>query len=172
MASYQALFAIGESFEAFIHRGLPDEIAAVERVQQLLSASDAFDTTTLQRLHAVTGRYHLLVAAEMWCPDCQLNVAAMHRMQALQPRIDLSIITKGRVEDELLDRLELERILIPVVAVLDEGFELIGRFIERPQAVIDGGEAVRPDYRAGRYLQSTLTDLLAIIEAHEKHARG
>lgn len=171
MASYQALFAIGESFEAFTQRGLPEEITAVAHVQERLNAGDAFDAITLQRLQSVSGRYHLLVAAEMWCPDCQLNVAAMHRLQTLQPRIDLSIITKGRAEDELRDRMGLERILIPVVAVLDEHFELIGRFIERPQAVIDGGEAIKPAYRAGRYLQSTLSDLLAIIEAHEERER-
>jgi hypothetical protein len=48
--------------------------------------------------------------------------------------------------------------------VLDEQFEPVGRFVESPQAVIEGGDAVKADYRAGKYLESTLQDFLAIFE--------
>ena len=55
--------------------------------------------------------------------------------------------------------------------VLNEEFELIDRFVEQPQAVVEGGEAAQAYYRAGGYLESTINDLLAIIEAHEKRER-
>lgn len=170
MASYEELFSIGEGFDAFVAHGLLDEITGVRVVQARLTAADAVSAATLQRIQAVSRRYHLLVAGEMWCPDCQINVTVMDYLQRTQPLIDLAVITKGRAEDDLRERLALDRIPIPVVAVLDERFELVGRFIERPQVVIDGGDALKPDYRAGQYLEDTLTDLLDIIEAAEGRA--
>ncbi|WP_152224198.1 thioredoxin family protein [Pseudomonas sp. SCB32] len=170
MASYEELFSIGEGFAAFVAHGLPDEIAGVHAVQARLATADAVSAATRQRMQAVSRRYHLLVAGEMWCPDCQINVTVMDFLQRTQPRIDLAVITKGRAEDDLRERLALERIPIPVVAVLDERFELVGRFIERPQVVVAGGDALKPDYRAGQYLEDTLTDLLDIIEAAEGRA--
>ncbi|MDH4654793.1 thioredoxin family protein [Pseudomonas sp. JS3066] len=172
MASYEELFSIGERFEAFVGHGLPAEVAAVQTVQDKLAEPDAIGVATRQRLQAVQGRYHLLVAGEMWCPDCQINVTVMDYLQRAQSSIDLAIITKGRAEDDLLERLELDRVPIPLVAVLDADFQLVGRFVERPQEVIAGGEAMKPDYRAGQYLESTLRDLLSIFEAAEGRKAG
>ncbi len=170
MPSYQDLVAIGERFDAFASRGLPAEIETVRTAQALLGRADALSGETHQRLAAIRGRYHLLAAGEMWCPDCQLNLAALDHLQRLQPKISLAIISKARAEHALKTPLNLERISIPLVLVLDERFEPIGRFVEQPQAVVDGGEAAKADYRAGRYLQSTLAELLTIIEAHESMA--
>ncbi|WP_070887704.1 thioredoxin family protein [Pseudomonas argentinensis] len=167
MPSYQDLFAIGESFNAFASRGLPAEIETVRTAQAQLGRTDALSAETHQRLAAVQGRYHLLAAGEMWCPDCQLNLAAMAHLQQLQAKVSLAIISRARAEHALKTLLELERISIPLVLVLDDRFEPIGRFVEQPQAVVDGGEAAKTDYRAGRYLQSTIAEVLAIIEAHE-----
>lgn len=172
MTSYQALFAIGEGFDAFVSHGLPAEIAAVRRAQGQLSGENALSAETRRRLEALESRYHLLAAGEMWCPDCQLNLTAIDHLQRLQPRVALAIVSKGRAEHGLRERLNLSRIPIPLVVVLDESFEPIGRFVEQPQAVIDGGEASKADYRAGHYLESTVKDLLTIIEAHEKRKRA
>lgn len=167
MASYEELFSIGEGFDAFVSHGLPTEIAAVQTVKRKLAEPGAISETSRQRLQALQGRYHLLVAGEMWCPDCQINVTVMDYLQRNQPAVDMTIITKGRAEDDLLTRLALDRVPIPLVAVLDADFQLVGRFVERPQEVIAGGDAMKPDYRAGQYLDSTLRDLLAIFEAAE-----
>ncbi|TWE00927.1 thioredoxin-like protein [Pseudomonas sp. AG1028] len=169
MSSYQDLIAIGECFDAFASRGLPAEIETVRTARALLGQADALSGKIHQRLAAIQGRYHLLAAGEMWCPDCQLNLAAMDHLQRLQPKVSLAIISKARAEHALKAQLELERISIPLVLVLDDGFEPIGRFVEQPQAVVNGGEAAKIDYRAGRYLQSTITEVLAIIEVHEAH---
>ena len=167
MASYEELFAIGEGFDAFVSHGLPAEIAGVQSVQRQLGEPGAISEASRQRVQAVEGRYHLLVAGEMWCPDCQINVTVLDYLQRIQPRVQVAVISKGRAEDDLRERLELDRIPIPVVLVLDADFRLVGRFIERPQDVIAGGDAVKPDYRAGRYLESTLRDFLSIFEAAE-----
>ncbi|HCH0745717.1 TPA: thioredoxin family protein, partial [Pseudomonas aeruginosa] len=48
--------------------------------------------------------------------------------------------------------------------VLDEEFNLLGRFVERPQAVLDGGPQALAAYKAGDYLEHAIGDVLAIIE--------
>lgn len=165
MLPYQELFEFAEDFDAFVRRGLPAEIAAVDEIKARLGAPDAMNPQTLERLRDVKSRFHLLVAGEMWCPDCQINLTAMDYLQRAQPNIRLGVITKGRAEHELKQRLELERISIPFVLVLNNHFQPVGRFVERPRAVIDGGDAVKPAYRAGEYLESTVQDVLDIFEA-------
>ena len=170
MASYEELFAIGEGFDAFVAHGLPDEIAGVREVQQQLAKPGSISAETLRRIQAIEGHYRLLIAGEMWCPDCQINVTVMDHLQRLQPRVELAVITKGRAEDDLRERMALDRILIPVVLVLDGNFQPVGRFIERPLEVVAGGDALKPAYRAGEYLESTLRDLLDLFEKAEGRA--
>lgn len=170
MASYEELFAIGEGFDAFVAHGLPDEIAGVRKVQQQLAKPGSISAETLRRIQAIEGHYRLLIAGEMWCPDCQINVTVMDHLQSLQPRVELAVITKGRAEDDLRERMALDRILIPVVLVLDGNFQPVGRFIERPLEVMAGGDALKPAYRAGEYLESTLRDLLDLFEKAEGRA--
>lgn len=165
MTSYQELFTHGEDFESFVSHGLPAQIAAVRDIQQKLASASAINPSSQQRLKAVERRFYLLVAGEMWCPDCQINVTVLDDLQRRQPNIDVAIISKGRAENELKERLGLDRISIPFVLVLDDRFEVVGRFVERPQEVVAGGDAVKPDYRAGKYLESTVRDLLELFEA-------
>lgn len=164
MTSYQDLFAIGQTFDDFVRHGLPDEIDAVQAVQRKLATPDALSTGTRQRLAALDQPFYLLAAGEMWCPDCQINLAVMDSLQRFAPSVRLSIISKARAEDALKAHLALERIAIPFVWVLDRNYQLLGRFVERPDAVIQGGDALKPDYRAGLYVESTVEDLLAIFE--------
>lgn len=125
---------------------------------------------TLERLTRLKGRYQLLVAAEIWCPDCHINVAVMDFMCKAQPNIELAIISKGRAENDLQNSLGLERILVPVVAILDERYNLIGTFVERPRIMQEhatGPAMLR--YKAGEYMDDTLQDLLDVMEQHERN---
>ncbi len=124
MASYAELFDIGEDFAAFVGHGLATEQGAVARFRQKLE-SNGLPSALTERLQRIERRYRLLVAGEMWCPDCQINLAALDFAQRLQPNIELAIISKGRAEDDLRQRLALERIAIPLVLVLDEEFNLL-----------------------------------------------
>ena len=166
MTPYSELFPIGQGFDAFAAAGLPAERATVAQARQTLDTA-GISEATLQRLASLKGTYHLLAAGEMWCPDCQLNLAALDYLCRVQPRVRLGIITKARAEQALRERLGLEKVSIPLVVVLSADFEQIGLFVERPQAVIDGGEAVLAAYKAGQCLEATLTDVLALLESAE-----
>ncbi|EQM67765.1 thioredoxin family protein [Pseudomonas tohonis] len=170
MASYQQLFDIGQGFADFLRSGLPTERDAANSVVQKLATPGCIAPAALTRLQRIERRYHLLVVGEMWCPDCQINVSVLDFICRSQPLIDLAVITKGRAEDDLKARLNLNRVSIPLVVVLDAAFEPVGLFVERPQAVIGAGDEVLRDYKAGLYLEATVDDLLALLEQAEQRS--
>ncbi|WP_407316361.1 thioredoxin family protein [Pseudomonas sp. nanlin1] len=165
MVSFEQLFEVGESFADFARRGLAHELASVQRVEQQLAEPEAISAATLARLAAITGRYHLLVAGEIWCPDCQLNVTALDFMCRRQGALQLAVISKGRAENHFAAQLGLARVPVPLVLVLDAQFALLGQFVERPRAVVAGDAQVLAEYKAGLYLEAAMDDVLAIIEA-------
>ncbi|OON41123.1 hypothetical protein BTJ39_03905 [Izhakiella australiensis] len=162
MSDFQSLLAAGRDFNDYAQDGLVQEIEATHLYQQKLSA-EQLPFAVQQMLASIKGRYSLLVAAEMWCPDCQRNVTAMNLLCQMQPRIEMKIISKARAERGLKDLLGVERIAIPCVAVLDAQHQPIGQFIERPQRVIDGDAATHEAYKRGELLLDTINDLLHII---------
>ncbi|EIK96139.1 hypothetical protein PMM47T1_12643 [Pseudomonas sp. M47T1] len=168
MASYSQLSDIGQRFDAFVATGLEGEADTVHRAQQVLEA-DGVSERTLQRLSAIKGSYRLLAAGEMWCPDCQLNLAALDYLCRLQPRVQLAVVSKARAEHDLRERLGLDKVSIPLVVVMDCAFEPIGLFVERPRAVVEGSAEVLAAYKAGQCLEATISDVLALIENAEKH---
>lgn len=171
MIDYRELFSAGAGFEAFAKTGLAGEIAAVKEARAKLNSEEYVSSELKEQVKQVCGAYYLLTAAELWCPDCQRNVTAMQFISELQPTISQAIISKSRAERTLLPALSLDKVRIPFTVVLDEKFEPIGTFVERPQKVIHGGEAELQAYREGRLLHATIEDILAIIQKHQA-ARG
>ncbi|WP_312965659.1 thioredoxin family protein [Stutzerimonas kunmingensis] len=170
MNRYKDIFATGKHFNAFLLEGLESEKASAIEFANKARSTGTFAAPTLERLSQIRGKYHLLVAAEIWCPDCHINVAVMDFMCEAQPKIDLAIVSKGRAENDLQDSLGLDSILVPVVAILDEGYNLIGTFVERPKVLLNDttGQAMLR-YRAGNHMDDTLQDLLEVMEQHERN---
>ncbi|WAH55579.1 thioredoxin family protein [Pseudomonas silvicola] len=167
MSGYRELFEKGMGFAAFVATGLDAEQEGVVRAGQNLAAA-GLSKVTRQRLATLVGDYYLLVAGEMWCPDCQVNLVALDALCAAQPRVRLAVISKARAEQQLRERLGLTKVSIPLVVVLDAGFEPVGLFVERPQVVIQGDEQTLAAYKAAQLLEATVTDVLALMERAEK----
>ncbi|SFM97177.1 Thioredoxin [Izhakiella capsodis] len=167
MNDFQSLLAAGRDYKNYAQDGSVQEINATHLYEQKLNA-DSLSFSLQQRLASVKGHYSLLVAAEMWCPDCQRNLSAMNLLCQMQPRIDMRIISKARAERALKALMGVERIAIPCVAVLDAQQHLIGQFIEQPQNVINGDEATREAYERGELLSDTINELLHIIMFAER----
>ncbi|WP_426198879.1 thioredoxin family protein [Pseudomonas sp. DC3200b2] len=170
MSLYRDIFETGRRYDAFVQDGLAPERTAAKAFVEKTGQADTFSSASLDRLANLTGRYHLLVAAEIWCPDCQINLAVMDFMRQVQPNIELAIVSKGRAENNYRTALGLERISVPLVAILDEAYELIGTFVERPSVVANdssGQALVR--YKAGEHMEDTFRELLEVMERHEEH---
>ncbi|MGM3389179.1 thioredoxin family protein [Stutzerimonas stutzeri] len=168
MSRYKDIIATGKRFNVFVQEGLEREKSSAVGFAKKARKLGTFAATTLERLDRLKGTYHLLVAAEIWCPDCHINLAVMDFMCEAQPSIELAIVSKGRAENDLQDTLGLERVLVPVVAILDEAYNLIGTFVERPRVVSNDATAqLMMRYRAGDHMDDTLQDLLDVMEQHE-----
>lgn len=171
MVPYKELFATGQRFDGFVKTGLPAERTATQHFVDRIRRPGELSTATQQRLTAIQGTYHLLIAGEIWCPDCQINVAAFDYLCEVQPAIDLAIVSRGRAQNTLQAELGLEAIAIPLALVLDEHFRLIGQFVERPQGVVtDGGEQALREYKMGNHMQDSITEVLTMIEMFEQQA--
>lgn len=168
MSRYAEIFATGKQFNVFIKEGLENERSSAIGFAKKARKRGTFAASSLERLDRLEGNYYLLVAAEIWCPDCHINLAVMDFMCEAQPNIEWAIVSKGRAENDLQDSLGLENILVPVVLILDEAYNLIGTFVERPRVVLKDttGQAMLR-YRAGDHMEDTLQDLLDIMERHE-----
>lgn len=161
MTNFKELFKAGVGFEHFATSGLADETDAVAAAHaRLTSLPEALK----EEVRTVQGHYYLLTAAELWCPDCQRNVTAMQFLSELQPTIQQAIISKSRAERSLMQALKLDKVPVPLTAILNADFELIGTFVERPQIVINGDEAVLQRYRQSELLGETVKDILAVIK--------
>ncbi|WP_438280415.1 thioredoxin family protein [Pseudomonas alabamensis] len=168
MNSYQQIYQTGVSFAQFLQGALGAERDEAMRFAMSVREPGCISVATQQRFAALKGTYHLLIAAESWCPDCRIQLGAFDYLRELQPRLDLAIISKGRAENDLQVDLGLNSILIPVIAILDERFACIGKFVERPTQVAQGrNEEVLARYRQGELLEHALLDLLGILEDHE-----
>jgi len=166
MADFGALCGIAFGFADFVKTGTAEEIAEITAIAARVNGGGPISPLTVRRLKMLEGHYHLLVAAEMWCPDCRVNLPAMDLLCRQQPNVRLSIMTQTRAERAMMAALGLSEILVPTVAILDHEHKLIGRFVEQPRFVTEGDrEALRPGYLNGNYTDSTITDLLDVMEA-------
>ena len=169
MNLYQQIYRTGVGFAQFVQGALSVEQDETMRFAALVREPGRIGAATRQRFAALGGTYHLLIAAEAWCPDCRIQLGAFDYLRELQSRVSLAIISKGRAENDLQDHLSLDRIMVPVIAILDERFACIGKFVERPRVVAQGqGDEVLGRYRQGEFLEHALLDLLETLEAHEK----
>ena len=169
MNRFEEIFATGKKFSTFIQEGLEHEKKSSVGFAKQARKIGTFTASTLERLERIEGRYYLLIAAEVWCPDCHVNLAVMDFLCEAQPNIELAIVSKGRAENDLQHLLGLTQVLVPVVAILDGSFNLIGTFIERPKVVVDDktGQAMSR-YSAGHHMDDTLQDLLDVLEEGER----
>ena len=125
MTGLQALCGIAFGFTDFVKSGTPEEIEEVTAIQGRIDGGGPISPGTVRRLKALPGHFHLVVAAEMWCPDCRVNVTAMDFLCRQQPNVTLSIITRARAEREMRTPLDLAHVPVPTAAILDEHYQLI-----------------------------------------------
>lgn len=157
---YQELFALGINYADYVSQGSDEEIQAVAKIEQQV----LFNLTPLlkQQIAELSVNAYLLVTGDMWCPDCQLNIAALNQITKLQPKIKMSIISKILAEEKMLSLIENNEIKIPTVAILNHDFQVKSFFIERPTVVASNDDfaGIKDSYFAGHYLNDTINEIL------------
>lgn len=164
MNAFETLFRQGKNTAEFIATGTPEQIADLQRWQSMLENQPEAIEKALAPVQQLSGRFQLLVAAEMWCPDCHRNIPPMALLCQRLPNIELAIITRDEAQP-FIDLLNIEQVKIPLAVVLDGDFTPLGTFIERPAAVVNGDTEQLEAYRRGELLAETISDITAILAA-------
>ena len=162
--NYKALFDQGIAFQTYVAQGSDEEVQAVGKAAEALCAQLSHPIAT--SIAAIEQEINILIAGETWCPDCQLNITAICAMAELQPKIKVTIISRDFAKENLLDKLDIEAVKIPLAVVLDQYYQPKGLFVEQPKTVKSSDDlALAAAYDQGERLNDTIAEILAIIES-------
>lgn len=157
----------GVTFDEFVNQ---DTDAYKEKTLQILEKID-FNEEQKKKIKLIDKKINVLICAEMWCPDCMINVPVIEKMKLLNDNINISIVGKEGNEEVFKKYAPEENIKIPTFVFHDENFEEMGSIVEYPkkiaQILSDGNQARRivamRKYRKGEYANETLNDILDIL---------
>lgn len=166
MTDFTTLVDLGVDYAQFVSQGTQEQIQHLQQEQAKTEREDFIRAPLREDLAAINDRYTLLVAAEMWCPDCLRNVPAFQAL-CLAADIPMKIITRDQAAPLFERFFEVEKVKIPFVAVLDAKLRPVGTFIERPQTVKNGDDATLTAYKQGERLADAVEELADVIKRHE-----
>ena len=162
--SIKDLYEVGESFESCVGSGSKSERARIPKNTSRINLSEEL----INKIATYPNKVNCLVSGEIWCPDFQLNISVLKKFIDINDNFDISVITMGRGKKFMSGALNIEKENFkgPTIAFLDENYEIIGIFEERPKSVLkfENFEDVKIDYYKGKYLSDTVNDYLDILD--------
>ncbi|SET72686.1 Thioredoxin [Natronincola peptidivorans] len=165
--TFRELFQLGSSFEAFL-----DMDQDINREKTLEIYKNIVVEDTLEdRIKKIENPIHVLAFAEIWCPDCMINVPALQKMQDINPKLKISILPREENEMHMQSYKVGGKVKIPTFVILDDAFQEKGVFIETPKIlkdIVGKGNQVevivaKRKYRKGEYINSTIEEIIEII---------
>lgn len=161
--SIRDLYNVGESFESCVGSGSKSERARIPKNTARIN----LDENLFNKISSYPNKVNCLVSGEIWCPDFQLNISVLKKFVNINDNFDISVITMGRGKKFMSEALGIEKESFkgPTIAFLDEDFNVIGVFEERPKEVLkfEDFEEVKIEYYKGKYLLDTVEDYLKIL---------
>lgn len=160
--AFKNFFEQGIDFKTYLAQGTEDEALAVIKAADVLAGQ--LTQSLAMRIASLEQGANILIAGETWCPDCQLNITAISAMAELHPKIKVSIVSRDFAQENLLDKLDITEIKIPLVVVLDQYYQPKGLFIEQPTKVKESqDEALQSAYDNAELLTQTIEEVLDVI---------
>ncbi|EOD00017.1 thioredoxin family protein [Caldisalinibacter kiritimatiensis] len=161
------LFNKGTSFEKFVNR---DNGTYKEKTLEVLNSIE-FSEELAEQVKSINRKIKILVCAELWCPDCMINVPVLEKMSQINSNISFSIVGKEGNEDFFKKFCDQEKIRIPTFVFYDEDFNELGSFVEHPKQlkyIMEHGSqaniiVAKRKYKKGEYAEETLKDILEIL---------
>lgn len=157
--NFQQLFYSGVSFSEFIKS---DDDGITKRLKDRYDKINAYKVSD-DFSRKVT---HVLAFAENWCPDCQVSVPIMAKLCDIA-KIDFKILKREGHEEEMKPFYEDGKAKIPTFVFLDDYFNVICTWIERPkiikELVAKGDNSFRRGYINGDYDKDIVGELLEMM---------
>lgn len=159
----EELFEVGVSFESCVGAGTKGERLRIPKNLSRLHLSEDI----VNEIQEFEKELKFLISGEIWCPDFQLNVAIVNKFCELNTNFDISIISTARGKKFLSPILEIEKENFkgPTIVVLDNNYNVLGLFEERPKIVLNATsfDDIKLEYYKGKYLLDSVNDLLEIM---------
>ncbi|AOY75149.1 thioredoxin family protein [Clostridium formicaceticum] len=164
---FRELFASAGSFETFLK-----EDEDVNREKTLEIYENIFlEEQLIEKIKKIDKPIYVLAFAEIWCPDCMINVPALQKMRDINENIKIGILPREGNEAYMEDYKVGGKTKLPTFVILEENYKEKGVFIETPKIVRDivanGNEVevivAKRKYKKGEYITNTIEEILAII---------
>lgn len=161
--TYKELFKVGQNFDSYVKLGTISEQERIPKNSSRIIISEEI----IKKIKGINKKVYILASGEMWCPDCQLNITVAERLAELNENIELSVISLGRGRKYMSDLLGMDKseFKVPTIVVLDDKFNEIGNFIERPKKAQLLEETPENElfYLKGNFLSDTVEELSVLL---------
>lgn len=163
----QQLFKKGMFFEVFAPN---DGDVNTEKLLEIYNKIE-INEDLLSKIKSINKSIHILAFAEMWCPDCIINLPALKKISDINPNIAFKILPRESNEKYMEGYKIGGKPRIPTFVILNDKFEELGVFIENPKIlddIIGKGNQVeiivaRRKYKKGEYVNETIKEIINII---------
>lgn len=118
----------------------------------------------------------VLAFSESWCPDCIVNLTVINEVVDTHPKWELKVTGREGHEGLLAKFYQDGRGRIPTVLFLDDNFQVMEVFKEKPHRIreAEAGDdqlervKVKKAYREGRLWRETVKEIISIFENKTK----
>ncbi len=161
------LYDKGISFEEFMSL---DDGAYIDKILDIYNNIQVNDEL-LSKIKSIHKKINVLVFAEIWCPDCVINIPALKKISDLNKAIEMKIVSREGNEEYLNEYKVDGKTKTPTFIFMDENFKVLGVFIEIPQflrEVVKKGSQIdiivaKRKYTKGEFTEETIKDMVRII---------
>ncbi|SHJ89453.1 thioredoxin family protein [Paramaledivibacter caminithermalis] len=161
------LYEKGITFEQFMSQ---DDGTYREKILEIYNNIE-IDNTLLDKIKSIHKEINVLVFAEIWCPDCVINLPALRKICDINKAVNMKIVPREGNEQYLEEYKIDGKAKIPTFIFMDDDFKPIGTFIEIPRVIgeiVGKGNQVdiivaKRKYRKGEFTKDTIKDILKII---------
>lgn len=161
------LYDSGIAFEEFISQ---DDGSYKEKILEIYNSIEV-DSDLLNKINSIHKDINVLVFAEIWCPDCVINLPALKKICDINSSIKMKIVPREGNEEYLEDYKIDGKAKIPTFVFMDADFKVLGAFVEITEIIkeiVAKGNQVdiivaKRKYRKGEFTNETIKDILEII---------
>lgn len=153
-----------------------DEFISVDNGSYREKALDIYNSITidnqlLDNIKSIDKKIYVMVFAEIWCPDCIINLPALKKISDINQNIQFRILPREGYEDYMEDFKINGKAKIPTFIFMDQDFNILGSFIEIPdiiKEILSKGSQVdimvaKRKYKKGEFCIETIQDIIKKI---------
>ncbi|AKL97096.1 thioredoxin TrxA [Clostridium aceticum] len=164
---FREIFASAGSFQAFLKE---DQDVHREKTLEIYKGI-LLQEELVEKIKLIDKTVYILAFAEIWCPDCVINVPALQKMSDNNENIKIGILPRKGNEVYMEKYKVGGKTKLPTFVILDDQYNEKGVFIETPKilrdAIAKGNEVeitiAKRKYKKGEYITNTIEEILDTI---------